>query len=365
MIIRRAFYRETSLAILAVATVLLILFAFLGLTQLLGRAAAGKEARDIVLVLLGLELVSRLSLLLPLAVYLGTVLTLSRWYRDNEMTVLAACGIGLSSMLRAVLHLAIVGGLVVGALSLYLSPWARATAEQVKKESEDRMELSGVVPGGFTELRGADRILYAERVDERGALQGVFASDRGSPRPNILSAARALQQSGPAGERLLVLQDGSVYEGVAGEEDYRLLEFSEYTVRLEPPQPRWSPMRPEGVPTQALLRSRGTRELAELHARLAKPLSVVVLAVFALVLAHTDVRHGRAGNLLAAVLVYFLYSNLLGVGEALVKDGRLPSALGLWWVHALFVATALYLFARRAANRPLLGLPRLGTPWRS
>lgn len=365
MIIRRAFYREASLTILAVATVLLILFIFLGLTQLLGRAAAGKQARDIVLLLLGLELVHRLSLLLPLALYLGTVLTLSRWYRDNEMTVLAACGIGLGSMLRAVLYLAIGGSVVVGALSLYLSPWARAKAEQVKSDSENRMELSVAVPGSFTELRGADRILYAQRMGEGGVLQGVFASDRRSPRQNILSAARAQQQNGPAGERLLVLQQGSVYEGVPGEGDYRIVEFGEYTVRLEPPEPRWSPGKPEGMPTSVLLRSSHRRELAELHSRLAKPLSVIVLALFALVLAHTDVRRGRAGNLLAAVLVYFLYSNLLGVGEALVKDGRLPSALGLWWLHGLFIAAALYLFARRAGNRPLLGLSRLGIPWRS
>ena len=33
-------------------------------------------------------------------------------------------------------------------------------------------------------------------------------------------------------------------------------------------------------------------------------------------------------------MVYFVYSNLLGIGETMLKNGSVPHALGLWWVHA-------------------------------
>jgi len=87
---------------------------------------------------------------------------------------------------------------------------------------------------------------------------------------------------------------------------------------------------------------------------LAKPLHVFILALFALVLAHTDARRGRLANLFGAILVYFIYSNLLGLGQILFKKGQVPNGVGMWWVHAVMLAIALYLFFQRARNRPLL-----------
>lgn len=365
MIIRRAFYREAALAILAVASVLLVLFVFLGLTQLLGSAVAGKHGRDIVLTLLGLELVNRLNVLLPLAVYLGIVLTIGRWYRDSEMTVLAACGVGLWSLSRAVLQLALIGAVLVAVLSLFLSPWARAALERVKSDSESRAELSVAVPGTFTELRGAGRILYVEGVTDAGVLTGVFASDRGSFKQNFLVAARGEQAIASGGELMLVLKEGSLYEGLPGQSDYRVVNFGTYRIRLRPPEAQAPSADADTQPTAMLLGAGDPRRAAELHWRLAKPVSVLVLAAFALLLAHTDARRGRTGNLVAAVLVYYLYSNLLGVGQMLLKHGSLPPALGLWWIHGLFAASACYLLSRRAGNRPLVPLPTFATRWRS
>jgi lipopolysaccharide export system permease protein len=55
--------------------------------------------------------------------------------------------------------------------------------------------------------------------------------------------------------------------------------------------------------------------------------------------------------------VYFIYSNLLGLGETLMKQGKVPPAVGLWWVHATMAAIAALLLYRRNRNRPLI--PRL------
>ena len=82
-----------------------------------------------------------------------------------------------------------------------------------------------------------------------------------------------------------------------------------------------------------------------------------MLAAFALVLGYTDPRRGRLTNLFAAILVYFIYSNLLGLGQTLIKKGVVPPALGLWWVHVGLALIAFYLFARRSANKPLLSMP--------
>jgi lipopolysaccharide export system permease protein len=45
--------------------------------------------------------------------------------------------------------------------------------------------------------------------------------------------------------------------------------------------------------------------------------------------------------LLIAVLVYFTYSNLLGVARTLVKKEEIPGVVGLWWVHLLILGVIL------------------------
>ena len=97
--------------------------------------------------------------------------------------------------------------------------------------------------------------------------------------------------------------------------------------------------------------------MAEWHWRLAKPIIVFVLALYALVLAHTDARRGRLSNLFAAILVYLIYSNLLGLGQTLLKKGQISPLVGLWWLHAGMLLLVAYLLRQRARNRPLLPSP--------
>lgn len=359
MIIRRYLYREITLAVLAGTAVLVVLFVLVGVTKLLGQAAVGQYPRDIVLTLLGLELVRRLEILIPLAMYIAILLTLARWYRDNEMTVLAACGMGLTFIMRPVMQLALGTAAVVALFSLYVSPLSVAKIEQTKKASLNRPGLSVAAPGVFTDLRNSGRILYVERIGADGVLDKIFVNDHKTATQNVLAAETGYQRvDSDTGERFLVLKNGSMYEGVPGEPDYRVVEFETYTLRLEAPRTIPPPTAIEARPTRTLLGSSNHRDNSELHWRLAKPVSVLVLAVFALVLAYTDARRGRIANLVAAILIYFTYTNLLGVGETLLKSERVAPAVGLWWVHLSMGTIAAYLLVRRAQNRPLL--PRQG-----
>ena len=69
-------------------------------------------------------------------------------------------------------------------------------------------------------------------------------------------------------------------------------------------------------------------------------------------LAHTDARRGRLSNLFAAILVYLIYSNLLGLGQTLLKKDQISPLVGLWWLHVGMVLVAIYLLRQRANNRP-------------
>lgn len=345
------------MATAAIVIVLLIVLVFFGLTAILGRAARGDYAEQIVFALLGWQTLKRMDLLLPLGFYLGALLTLSRWYRDNEMTVLAACGVGLLQLLRPLMVLAAVMAVATAVAAFYLTPLANRQLEIIKAQSAQRPEFAGITPGTFSESAGDGRILYAESIADDGTLQRVFLSSNAKDRPRVVLARSGAPFTDPAsGERYVRLRDGWAYDGVPGAPDYRLMAFETYTARLEP-RALSIPATLEAQPSRLLWHEPTSAARAEWHWRLSKPLLVFVLAAFALVLAYTDARRGRLSNLFTAVLVYFIYSNLLGLGVTFMKQGQVPAVLGLWWVHLLFAVLVTLWLARRIAHKPLWGRP--------
>lgn len=356
MIIHRAFYREAAQATAGIVIVLVAVFLLFGVTSALGRTVRGDYAQSIVAQLIAWQTVRHVDLMLPLGFYLGVLLTLGRWYRDSEMTVLAACGIGLPQLLRPVFLMAAAVAALVALLAFLLTPLATRALQELRAESSQRPELAGITAGTFTSSAADGRILYAEEVAPDGRMSQVFLHNPGAGRPRVI-----LAQSGRSfaedGQRYARLRDGWAYEGTPGQADYRVVRFETYTVRLAEPSVTAPAPSIEALPTPALLQTAGPAAAAERHWRLSKPVLVFVLALYGVVLAHTDARRGRMANLFAAILVYFIYSNLLGLGETWILRGRVAPALGLWWVHALMAGVALFLFHRRSRNQPLW--PRL------
>jgi lipopolysaccharide export system permease protein len=359
LIINRAFYREAAMTTLAIGLVLLVVMVLMGMTLLLGRAVRGDQAETVVFTLLGLQTLAKLDVLLPLALYLGILLTLSRWYRDSEMTVLAACGVGLMHFIRPVMVL----GLVFGALALtgafYLTPLATRQIEHVKLESTHRSEPGAISPGVFTEAPGTGRIVYAEKIEANRNLQGIFVSSLEEGKQGVLVAKSGYPYADPkTGDKFIALQDGTLYEGEPGEAGYRIVQFSTYSLRIVPKKLGEAPVPTAGLPTLLLLSQLANPDVnAEFHWRLGKAVALLVLAMYAVVLAYTDVRRGRMSNLFVAIVVYFVYSNLLSIGENMLQNGRMPASVGLWWVHGGMALLALYFLRQRAYDRPLISLP--------
>lgn len=360
MIVNRAFYREVAVTTLGVGVVLLIVMTLMNMTLLLGRAVRGGPPESVVYILLGYQMLGRIDVLLPLAFYLGVLLTLSRWYRDSEMTVLAACGIGLLHFMRPVMLIGISLAVVVLTSSFYTTPLAVRQIEKVKAESTRRADPDRMAPGAFTEAPGG-RIFYAEKSRPDGSLEGVFISSLEQGKQGVLVAKSGRPFTDPkTGDKFIALHDGTFYEGEPGSANYRILQFEVYNFRIKPKKLDEPAVPVGGLPNLSLLGQLGNPAAnAELHWRLGKALVLFVLALYAMAFAYTDLRRGRMSNFFIAIVVYFVYSNLLGIGSTMLKNGSVPPAVGLWWVHAGMALVAGYLLWQRQRNRPLFTLPAM------
>src|SRR5690606_1848039 len=124
------------------------------ITVVLKDIASGRLPAGLMLSQLGLVLLSWLPLILPLALMLGTMLGVGRLYRDSEMPVIAAMGVGPVRLLRPLLALALPVIAVVAVCSLWLGPTAERVSRQMINEANRNLVISGLSPGSFTEIPG-------------------------------------------------------------------------------------------------------------------------------------------------------------------------------------------------------------------
>lgn len=359
-ILDRYLVRETTLSWVAVTVVLLFVMLSNRFAYYLRYAASGDLPGHVLGGLVGLSTVRYLVYLIPVSFLLAVMLSLGRLYRDSEMAAMSACGVGLRRLYRPFVVMGLALALLTAVLSLVSGPWAARKAEQIYERAKQEVKLSVLVPGGFRELPDDRGVFYAEGASEDGTtLRGIFIQVNDPTRPTVITAAKGVQRIDPhTGERTFVLLNGYRVEGRAGQAGYRIMKFREHGVRVAPPGLKYDTSDRSEQPTAALLGSSDPRDRAELQWRLSAPLSVLVLTLLAVPLAHVNPRQGRYAKLIVGVLLYVIYSNLLGLAQTWTAQGSVPLFVGLWWVHVLFAVIGIWLLMRRGGKRPLRRLLR-------
>jgi lipopolysaccharide export system permease protein len=55
--------------------------------------------------------------------------------------------------------------------------------------------------------------------------------------------------------------------------------------------------------------------------------------------------------MLPGLLLYLSYMIFLMLGRGLIEDGKIPGSVGLWWVHGLFAALAIWQYSNPHASK--------------
>lgn len=348
-LISRYILREVLGAWLVAITVLFLIFMSNQFAEILGDAAADRLPREVVFAVLGLTSLNYLTLLAPLAVFLGVIIALARLTRDSEMAALWACGIGPGQLLVPVGALAIVLAAGVSWLALAETPGAMQRIEEIRFEAREAVRLDVLEPGRFTSPDSGSTVVYARAVTGN-RIDDVFLQSAADDRVVAIVAARGERVFEPAtGETQFVLHEGRRYEGVPGEKAFLVIEFEEHGIPVRSEPDEELEQRIAAAPTASLLGSRDPDERAELQWRMSAPVSLLVLALLGVALASRSApREGRYAKIGVALLLYMTYVNVLSIARVWVERELTPSWLGLWWVHAAAALVSVWLLGREA-----------------
>ncbi|MCL7715552.1 LPS export ABC transporter permease LptF [Stenotrophomonas mori] len=332
---------------LATLAVLLVVSVGGVLVDILGRIADGRMPAGLLLSQLGLQFIVYLPIILPLALLLGLSLAIARLYRDSEMAVLTAVGVGPRRLLRPILAVVapVVG--IVGACSLWLGPWADRTSEAMIDRASRSVALAGLEPGRFTPLSGGG-IVYLSSLSEDGRTMGrVFMQRQKDGRIDVVTAKQGAMRLGEDRERYLRLEDGYRVEGPAdGALDYRLMRYASNEVALPDRDEPVGKDDPEMLPTLRLLGDPRPEAQAQLHWRITPPLLALAFALLTLPLSRSAPRQQRYGRIMLAFLAYVVGINLMILGRQWLSAGKLPAVAGMWWLSLPLLLLAGWLYAR-------------------
>lgn len=347
-VLREAFVSWAGVTIVLLAIMLATRFA-----RFLAQAAAGQLPREFLLNIVALSSLQYLVILIPVSLLLAILLALGRLYRDHEISAMTGCGVGPGTLYRPVALLALCLAALTAALAFQIGPWAGRKADYLVKDAQRLIQFTPFEPGRFKEVAGGRAVFYAADIDPRsGALDTVFARLVERRGPTIVTALRGAQEVDRAtGERVLRLEHGYRYAGEPGRADFEIVRFDTLTTRVAPPEMLYMSGKRKIRETGLLLGSEDPEDQAELQWRIAAPLTVLLLALLAVPLAHTSPRAGRYGKLVLGILAYLAYTNLLALAQAWVARGYVPAVVGMWWVHALVAILAFWLIAHRLGWR--------------
>lgn len=357
MIFHQALRRELSFTTGGVFLVLVTIMITTLVIRILGFAANGVVNPEDALVLIALATLGYMAVLLTVSLFVAVLIVLVRWYKDSEMIVWFASGLSVASLIRPILRFAIPLVIIIGLLALFVWPWANRESTLISQRFQQRSDVSMVAAGQFKESAKAERVFFIEELDiDKGEVKNIFAAENKNGRLSVAVAATGFIENGAGGEKSIVLNNGRRYEGLPTQPDFRILEFAEYTTKIQNKSALDPAPRDREKSVSELLNDPDPNTInpnrAELLWRIGLPFMALGLVLIAIPLAYVNPRLGNYTAMFYAVLIYLIYSNLLNLTQNFVAQGKANVFMAAWPIH-LFAFSIAYLLIRNRMNPSL------------
>lgn len=285
------------------------------------------------------------QLILPLSLFLGLLMTLSRMYTESEITVMHACGLGKSILIRSALVLSLITAVFASVNVIWLSPWSVRHQDLIISEAKANPSMAALVEGQFKPAENGNSVLFVGNVKGK-EFQYVFLArlkPNGNVRPSVVIADRGYITQRSDGSQLVILNKGTRYEGTALLLDFCITDFTQYQAVIDHRPVAVDGNNVEQMTIHQLWRLQEPEARAELHWRLTLIVSVLIMAMLVVPLSVVNPRQGRMLSMLPVMLLYlifFLMQTSLRSGGA---KGKLDPMLWMWLTNVMYLTLALML----------------------
>jgi len=316
-----------------------------------------------ILKLIGFIMPGFLELTFPMAALLGVLLGFGRMSGDQEITAARACGISLYRMACPVLAMALVAYALSSWLAFSVRPWANAKVRDSLYELTRTKAGAGLKENVFNK-NFPGLVIYVNKIEPSdGTLRGVLISDaRSLMQQNTIIARRGVLVPDESQQLLMLrLSNGSIYGVDEDDDSTHVTSFLNYDLVIppagglassehEPQEMRYQELR------KVIARGRSSGKPnyeaeTELARKFAVPLATVLFAVLGVSLGLKPARGGQSERFGVALALFFGYYLLMRAVQTLAERGEVPALLAMSTPDVVFLALAIVVFYRAAADR--------------
>jgi lipopolysaccharide export system permease protein len=359
----------TLLATVAFSTVMLLgqSLGFLDLIVNQGQSTA------MVLKIILLNLPTLVSMILPITIFVASLVALNRLQTEQELVVCFAGGMSRWRVISPVLRLAVMAAIVSLAINLWATPLClRLFREEITKARTDL--ASTLVQAGRFSQPSRGLTVYASEVQNHDTLKNLFLDQEDATDGTSKTfSAREGQIAQRNGQPVLIMKHGSLQSLSKG--GLNFTTFDEYTFNLGPYAPKDETVHYKASDrylhelfypdlTQIWEKQNRLKLYAEGHARLAEPLYNIALVALALsaVLGGGFSRLGYGKRILTAIALAAV-TRIAGFGVQAVADDQVWLNLLQYAVPLAAIAWGLgQVFHRPARPRPAPPVAALAAP---
>ena len=351
-IIDKYIAKELLTAFLSVYFVLLIIVLSTEIVHLLKWLSQGIIPVNAFLAYLMNSLFEFSVILIPISLLMGILLAFGRLYSDSEMAAIMSAGIGPLQWYRPLMLIAIPATLLLFVLLAYVQPIINYQRALLAAEILSQSQIDTLLVGQFNRASKDGAVLFLESGHENNnkadnnQVNSVFFQQHRENTSFVDLAEDSSSFYNEEGRRYMMMHSGIHYAGNAGEANFKIIKYKDYGIHIDRKQ----------VEAHQSVKSKNMAELwqsenpeyqAELQWRFTIPLATIIVTFMALPLSHTNPRSGRYSKLAVALILYLLYSNLLGVGKTWILQEKVPVWIGTWWVHIIAIVFTLILLKYR------------------
>jgi lipopolysaccharide export system permease protein len=356
MLFHSSIRKELARSFGATSVVLVTVVMTMTLIRTLGEASRGTFDPADVLIIMGYTVLSDLSTILSMSLFIAILSVLTRMFRDSEMVIWFGSGVGLTSLLKPLFRFAWPILVIILALAFFILPWAFGRIEDLRDKYEKRGDIARIEPGQFQESANGDRVFFIEKNNmDKQVGSNVFIATHEQGKETITSA-RSGRIEVIGSDKFLMLENGQRLEKSIGKPDITVSVFELYGAKVGADDPSQRTHTPTAsMSTLELLKSPIPRHLAELAWRIGLTFAAFNFVIIGLAAAGANPRVGRSGNLGVAFLTFIAYFNLMVLGKGWIENGQVNAGVYLLALHGGSLALGLLWLSKRHNNWTLRG----------
>ncbi len=322
---------------------------------------------DIVWQMLGNLMPQYLTLVIPLAMFLGVLLSIRKLALSSELDAFFSCGVSLNRLLIPSISLAvlllIINVIVVG----FVQPYSRYAYEELIFDVRSGALGAAIKSNEFTNLGNGLTLRIEESNDSGRELIDIFAQKE-DPDGHILSvSAKKGSFFASPDQKYIILRlfNGTLIDFDVNQNRPRILNFDMHDLPLEVPmfeQFRGRGNQASEMTFNELWQNRNSDNSAinaTIHSRLARALSILIVPFLAVPLGLVAKRSGRALGISVGVFILLFYHKVLEFGLDFATEGILNPWTAIWlptFIFILITARLYYIGVYKVGGVPLRNL---------